>query len=546
MVKQLFLFLVIAGSAHAQSVVKSVSGILDTVHPDSIKKHIEFLADDRLKGRPPGTPEYKLAMDYVIARFSEMGIEPAGDHNTYLQTVTIRNAKVDQRQVKLSFGNVVDGLAFGSDYVVFPHFEDTQVELRAPLVFAGFGISAPEFGYDDYKGLDVKGKVVVIVAGAPDHFSHTVRSHMIHRRTLIHTALEKGAVGIIVRAASTTALKSSAQSAASTGVNTLLNKEQKMFYPSSKGGGLGLHVYMEVSEARFSALLNKSEAEITKTVTALRNGVPGSFALNETITLQYQSKYGQLVTYNLVGRITGSDPVLKKQHVVHSAHLDHVGITKPVKGDSINNGAHDNASGVSCTLEVARLYSRLNEKPKRSMLFVMVTAEEMGLLGSTYFGEYPTVEKQSIVANVNMDMPTIIAPLLSIVPLGAVHSSLMTQVKSAASYLKLDVEVDPEPAENRFTRSDQYSFVRQGIPALHIKYGDKTNTPGEKLTEKVKAWRSEFYHKPQDQLDGGIFDFEAGKKYVQLNFLISYLVAQDKKKPSWNKGDFFGNQYGKK
>jgi Zn-dependent M28 family amino/carboxypeptidase len=173
----------------------------------------------------------------------------------------------------------------------------------------------------------------------------------------------------------------------------------------------------------------------------------------------------------------------------------------------------------------------------------MLTGEEMGLLGSTYFAKYPTVPKNSIVANVNMDMPTIIAPLLSIVPLGAQHSSLMNQVKAAAAYLALEVEDDPEPDQNRFTRSDQYSFVEQGIPALHIKYGDKMMEPGKKLTEQVKIWRANIYHKPQDEITG-TFDFEAGKKYVQLCFLISYQIAQESSRPTWNKGDFFGDKFG--
>jgi Zn-dependent M28 family amino/carboxypeptidase len=175
----------------------------------------------------------------------------------------------------------------------------------------------------------------------------------------------------------------------------------------------------------------------------------------------------------------------------------------------------------------------------------MVTSEEMGLLGSSYFAAYPTVPKENIVANVNMDMPTIIAPLLAVVPLGAQHSTLFNSVKKAAGYLKLDIEDDPEPEQNRFTRSDQYSFVEQGIPALHIKYGDKTAEPGKKLSDQVKVWRPEFYHQPQDELESGIFDFGAGKKYVQLCFLISYVTAQENARPTWNKGDFFDDRFGK-
>jgi Zn-dependent M28 family amino/carboxypeptidase len=169
----------------------------------------------------------------------------------------------------------------------------------------------------------------------------------------------------------------------------------------------------------------------------------------------------------------------------------------------------------------------------------MVTAEEMGLIGSSYFASYPTVPKSSIVANVNTDMPTVIAPLLSIVPLGAEHSSVMENVKFAADYLGLEVETDPEPEQNRFVRSDQYSFVVNGIPALHIKYGTKSNVPGFDMDSFIKTWRAKYYHQSADGMDG-IFDFAAAKTYVKLNFLISYSIAQTPKRPTWNAGDLFG------
>jgi Zn-dependent M28 family amino/carboxypeptidase len=170
----------------------------------------------------------------------------------------------------------------------------------------------------------------------------------------------------------------------------------------------------------------------------------------------------------------------------------------------------------------------------------MVTGEEMGLIGSSYFAANPPVPKTSIVADVNTDMPTVIAPLLSVVPLGAEHSSLMNNVKFAAGYLGLDVEKDPEPNENRFVRSDQYSFVMNGIPALHIKYGNKSNTPGFNLVEFVRQWRAKYYHQAADGLEGGIFNFAAAKTYVQLNFLISYSISMTTERPKWNPGDLFG------
>ncbi len=172
------------------------------------------------------------------------------------------------------------------------------------------------------------------------------------------------------------------------------------------------------------------------------------------------------------------------------------------------------------------------------MLLVLLTGEELGDLGSGYFAKHPTVPVGSMVADVNTDMPTIIAPLLSITALGAEHSSMMNQVKEAADYLGLSVEPDPEPKQARFTRSDQYSFVLQGIPAIHVKYGSKTADGKNNLNDMVAVWRAKYYHKPQDDING-IFDFGAGKKYAQLNFLIGYLIAQDSKKPVWNTGDIF-------
>jgi hypothetical protein len=545
--KILLLLLIAANTVHAQNINKNVTGILGNVQPDSIKQHITYLADDKLKGRKPGTQGYKMAMDYVISHFKQFGLQPAGDNGTYLQEVKLRRAKADAAKCSMRFSAIDKELTYGSDFVIYPHLETSSVFVNAPLVFAGYGIHAPEFGYDDYKGIDVRGKVVVIVSGAPDSFSSTVKAHFMSRATIAQTAVEKGAVGVIVKTADNIGLRNTVSMATVTGVNTLLNKQDQLFTYSSRGaGGLGLHVFGQITHALFMQLTQLPDEEMAKRLNMMKGGTPAVIDIQSSVSASVTSTFENVTSYNVAGVFPGSDPVLKNQYVVHSAHLDHLGITKPIKGDSINNGAHDNASGTSCTLEVARLYSQLKQKPKRSVLFVLVTAEEMGLLGSTYFGEYPTVDKKSIVANVNMDMPTIIAPLLSVVPLGAEHSSLMNQVKVAASYLKLDVEKDPEPNENRFVRSDQYSFVRQGIPALHIKYGDKTNTPGEKLSDFVKKWRAEYYHQPQDQLEGGIFDFNAGKKYVQLNFLISYQIAQDANVPVWNKGDFFGERFGKK
>lgn len=524
-----------------------VSPILETVKPDSIRAHIQYLADDRLKGRFPGTPEYQLAIDYVVAHFKRLGIEPGAGNNSYLQPVRLRRAKIDSKNTTLTLQQASSNreLNYGTDFLVTPHFEEKNSSVEASLVFVGYGISMPEFNYDDYAGIDVKGKIVVMINGNPDHFSSTVKAHAGSRATKIQTAIEKGALGIIIREISPRGFAATQSLIEKTGIVNGVSTDNTLFSPSSRGGGgMGLKLFGFVNQSTFDQLVGVPEGEMTTRMKSLTEGKPASFELKSSLKASYQSFHEDIDTYNVVGVLKGSDQTLRNEYVVHSSHLDHMGIGNPVKGDSIYNGAHDNASGVSCTMEVARLYSQLKNRPKRSILFVMVTGEEMGLLGSTYFGQFPTVPKDKIVANVNMDMPTIIAPLLSVVPLGAQHSSLMTPVRTAAKYLKLDVEEDPEPEQNRFVRSDQYSFVRQGIPALHIKYGEKTNEPGKKVSDQVKVWREEIYHKPQDQITG-TFDFNAGKKYVQLCFLISYQVAQETARPSWNKGDFFGERFGK-
>ena len=306
----------------------------------------------------------------------------------------------------------------------------------------------------------------------------------------------------------------------------------------SRGFTGNLDIVLNGTQQFLRKLFMNSGRNLSQIQADIKKGIPSSFELPYSITASYQTTYTDIESYNVIGLIPGTDKNLKNEYVVHSAHLDHLGISTPQNGDSIYNGAHDNASGVASLLEIARVYKTSGAKPRRSILIIMVSAEEMGLLGSSYFAANPTVPKKSIVADVNTDMPTVIAPLLSVVPLGAEHSSIMNNVKFAAGYLGLDIEKDPEPNENRFVRSDQYSFVMNGIPALHIKYGSKSASPDFNLTAYVQKWRVKYYHMAADQIDG-IFDFNAAKTYVKLNFLISYSIAQNTERPKWNAGDVF-------
>ena len=533
--------LLLTQSTFSQSleVNRNVEKALKKVKPDAIKAHVKCLADDKLLGRKPGTEGYQMAVDYVVDKYKKMGVAPAGEDNTYLQRVRIRRSFTGSNATfssKNSQGKQAS-LTFGKEYTIYPHVEAPQMSVEAPLVFAGYGISAPDLGYDDYAGLDVKGKIVLIVRGTPESFPNTVASYSMDMQTILRTAAQHGAVGVIVGATAPAAPVPNLEK----GVYSVMGPDGKVAV-SRNFVSDQIRLLASINHQTMTSYLAGAGLDVAKTVASLKSGTPTSAPLHTTISASYTSTYQDFDSYNVVGKITGSDPKLKDEYVVHSAHLDHVGISTPINGDSIYNGAHDNASGVGSVLEIARLYTSLKEKPKRSVLLVMVTAEEMGLLGSAYFARFPTVPAQSMVANINTDMPTIIAPLLSVVALGANHSSLQEQVANASAYLGLSVEEDPEPKQNRFVRSDQYSFVVQGVPALHIKYGNKTKDGQNNLSKQVEVWREKHYHKPQDEFND-TFDFEAGRTYVQLNFLISYQVAQNPERPSWKTGDFFGTRF---
>jgi Zn-dependent M28 family amino/carboxypeptidase len=530
-------------ASRAQTIDPAAIAVLPIVQPAALEAHVRYLADDRLRGRLPGTPGYQLAVDYVIAQLKQNGVQPAGEKGTYTQAVRLRRAFVEPGAT-LSYqpaNGAAQPLAFGSAITVYPNPGQAEVAVTgAPLVFAGYGISAPELKYDDYAGLDVKGKVVVLTRQPARQFGDNERQYFADLRTVLETAARHGAVGVLLAAAHADAKLPDYPK----GLVSALAPDGQVAVSRSYAPG-SAQLVGSIGPATLQQLFSGASRDTGQVLSALRGGKATSLALPGKLSARYRSRYQDVDSYNVVGKIAGSDAKLKEEYVVHSAHLDHLGVGPAIKGDSIFNGAHDNATGVASVLEISKLYSNLKNKPRRSVLFVLMTGEEMGLIGSAYFAKFPTVPKRALVADINTDMPTLIAPLLAVVPLGADHSSLMQPVRAAAGYLKLSIEPDPEPAQNRFIRSDQYSFVVQGVPALHIKYGNKTADGKNNLSETVQQWRAATYHKQQDNFEGGTFDWAAGVQYARLNFLIGYQVAQAPARPTWNKGDFFGVRFGK-
>ena len=517
-----------------------------TIRPEAIRAEMSFLADDLLEGRGTGTRGHEIAAKFIASEFEAMGLEPAGDNGTYFQSVPLRAIEPDQVRTTLSLWR--EGkeqvLVFGRDFISLGDPGRTEVSVKAPVVYAGFGVTASEQSYDDYAGIDAKGKIVAFVSGAPPQLEPTMRAHYSSGAMKATNAAAHGAVGAIMldspAGEQIYPFKERVSDLSFPGMRWLDAKGQPNGYFPELRGAVFLSMEATASVLQGSG---KSPAEI---FAAAKEGKPSSMALPVTAKMEIVSKFRELRSSNVVARVPGSDPKLRDEYIVYTAHLDHLGIGQPVNGDTIYNGALDNASGSACLLEISRAYSKMQPRPRRSILFVSVTAEEAGLLGSDYFAHYPTVAKDLLIANINIDGNlALLWPIEDVIARGSEHSTLGLTVREAAARLSLDVSPDPFPELVLFIRSDQYSFVKQGIPSVFPSAGTKSSDPNVKPQQIITKWRQTTYHKPQDDMNQP-FDFESGAKYARYNFFLGYLVAQKTEKPAWNAGDFFGEHYGKR
>ena len=521
--------------------VSSPDAAMASIRPEAIRADMRFLADDLLEGRGTATRGFDIAAKFMATQFESMGLQPAGDDGTYLQNVPLRLVKPDGTRSSLTWvhGTQETSLVFGKDYIsgVDPVRPDRSIE--APVVFVGYGVTAPEQGYDDYKGVDAKGKIVALIFGAPD-FPSSIRAYYTSPAVKTRTAVAHGAVGVIV----------------------LNDPNFEQMYPFSKRvrdlivpefrwldkQGLPNPYFPELKGVAFLSmgatrhLFDGSSHTAEEVFAAAKAGKLSPFVLPITARIRNVTQSHDTHSSNVVARLEGSDTSLNEV-LVYSAHLDHLGIGEPVEGDNIYNGALDNASGSATILEVARAFSRMETKPRRSILFVAFTGEEAGLIGSDYFAHNPTVAKGSIVADLNVDQVPMFWPVQDIVAFGAEHSSLDAVVRRAAEHMHLAVTPDPMPEEVAFIRSDQYSFVQQGIPAVMPSPGIKSSDPKLKPMDIFMNWLATRQHQPNDDMQQPGLDFEAAATFARYVFLCGSMIADDSPKPGWNKGDFFAQHF---
>ncbi|KQW51983.1 MULTISPECIES: M28 family metallopeptidase [unclassified Roseateles] len=505
-----------------------------------LQAHLHFLADPLLEGRETGTRGYDLAAAYVASQFAQLGLKPMGDAGSYALPVPLRTSRLAATAPSLDLcrGETCERLAWLDEFSTRPDLSVLHSDVKAPLVFAGYGITAPRFGLDDYAGLDVKGRIAVVLSGRPPQMPSTEGAHFGNGRTKAELAARHGAVGVITLATPRSEIVAPFHLNRQFADNVAMDWQT----PDGRGGsdipGLRAAATVSVQAApKLLAALGRDYATLVSDAEAGRPLPRGDLGL--VARLVRHSVHGQARSHNIAGLIEGRHPRLKDEVVVLSAHLDHLG----KKGDTIYPGAMDNALGIATLLEVFRLLAH-GAAPDRSVLVVALTAEEKNYLGSAYFARNPPVSAARLVANVNIDMPILLHDFKDVVALGAEHSTLGDAVARAAADLGLGVAPDPQPEQSRFTRSDQYSFVRQGIPAVILGPGGASFDTKEDGNALMRDFRRQRYHQPGDDL-GQPFHWAAVQRFAQLQWGLAREIAQQPERPRWLPGDFFGDLYGR-
>jgi Zn-dependent M28 family amino/carboxypeptidase len=510
---------------------KSMAATTDTAFTGtSWWNYVKVLASDDMEGRETGSPGLRKAQEYVVEQLKNAGLEPVGSRS-YYQPVRFESRQIVEQDSSLALVNnrQVEPLTLGDD-AIFSTRVDLASAVDASLVFAGYGLTIPELGHDDLAGLDLRDKVVVIFPGAPAEIPGALASHYQSAGERWKALRKAGAIGVI----------------------TILNPTA-MDIPWSRIAANRAHPSMALKDAEFdetsgeklAVVFNPEKAQklfegsghtLQELIDLVKDRKPlPHFPLVPTIRAKASVNKKTVESANLVAELPGSDPKLKDQYVVLSAHLDHLGVGEPINGDRIYNGAMDNASGSAVLLDLIASLKKSPKKLKRSLLFVFVTGEEKGLLGSRYFTTHPTVKPGSMVADINIDMFLPIVPLKILTVYGLAESDMGDMVREIAQSQGVQVQPDPEPQRNAFIRSDQYNFIRHGVPALAMKVGFEKGSPQQTI---FKDWLTQRYHAPSDDLEQPV-DLAAAGKYEDVIQGLMMRLADSAGRPQWKQDSFF-------
>ncbi len=522
-----------AGTVSAPSAAQPSTGDapLGRIKPEWLAAHVRFLSDRLLEGRETATRGAELAARYVAAEFEQLGLTPLGPDQSFLLPVPLRHSEVVPEQTRLALTTTsgVQSLEPGTDYMLHPDQSRGRVDLTGSVVFVGWGITAPEAHYDDYRGMDVKGKFVAMLPGGPALLPPDERGHYGNFNVKEHNALARGAIGIITVLPGLTP-----------DVQYKLGQLEGFAWVDPAGTPhspfFETGAVIRLTDRGTAKLLSAAGRSVADVVEAIVKG-PLSFPIEATMSLRAAFTTRPAESFNVAGVLEGSDPALKREYVVYSAHLDHIGIGRPLAGDSVYHGAIDNAGGTAAVMALARAFVGL-PRPKRSLLFLAVTGEEKGILGSDYFVHHPPVPLSAMVADVNLDNFVMKGPIRDLVAYGARYSTLDDDVTAAFRRLGVLPSDDPLPAMTIFAKSDHYAFMRQGVPGVMLFPGATSGKPNPNEESAQRSYFARVHHTPLDRVDQGI-DWAAGVTYTEANLLIGYAVANQASRPSWRGRYFF-------
>ncbi len=511
---------------------------LDSLNAQRLMTDIQKLSSDQFEGRAPGSHGEELTLAYLEGEFRKAGLEPGNPNGTYLQKVPLVGITADP-SMKLTIAGKGRSLApaYLTDYVATTQRVQPEVSLDADIIFTGYGVQAPEFQWDDFKGADVKGKVIIVLVNdppLPDEkiFGGKAMTYYGRWTYKYEKCAEMGAAGCFI-------IHETGPAGYGWGVvqGGWSGERFDLSTPDKNMGRAAVDGWFTWEQAdRIFKAAGQDLAKL-KAAAATREFKPVPLNLRAKLTIKNTLR--EVQSNNVIARLTGSDPARKDEFVIYTAHWDHFGIGKEINGDKIYNGARDNASGTAALLEMARAFKALGTPPRRSLLFLAVTAEEQGLLGSRYYAENPLYPLAKTAANINMDVVNVWGKTKDIVSIGMGMSTLDEVVGSIATELGRTVKPDAEPEKGFYYRSDHFEFAKQGVPAFDpddgIEFIGKPEGTGLKLRQQYTA---EDYHKPSDQVKDW-WDLSGAIQDMKLFLLVGYKVANDPQMPEWKPGTEF-------
>ncbi len=519
------------------------SGLIDET---ALRAHIRYLSDDLLEGRGTGARGGELAAKYVAAQFEALGLRGAGQNGSFFQPVALVGVKADPATtLNISGNGQQESLKFADEFVAFTGAQTNEVKVDAEMVFVGYGISAPEQRWNDYKGDadDFRGKVLVMLvndppatAQEPDLFGGRALTYYGRWTYKYEEGARRGAAGVIL-------LHTTESAGYPWSVVRTSNGAWRFDIARGEGDKtpfLKFRSWVTDEAAHRIMRAAGQDLEALRRAAASRDFKPVKLNLRASIDLKSEVK--RVEAPNVAAILPGRDPALRDQYVVFSAHWDHLGIGAPDKrGDNIYNGAVDNASGVASVIEIARALARLPaaERPRRSILFLIPTAEEQGLLGAAWYAQHPLVPLAKTAADVNLDSMNIHGVTRNFVPLGAERSTLQAVVQSVARERNMTVSPDPRPEQGSFYRSDHFPFAKVGVPSINLEAGDDfVGRPKGWGQQQFEAYNTAHYHQPSDEFSSD-WDFRGIIQETEIALAIGRRVADSNEMPHFNPGDEF-------